>query len=414
MNQKGIIQLFLIMVMFFFIFQLGFAFQMSITPGSSVSLDFEADPCFELGYVSKGYVSYIDNFAVRHIDRNASILPRGGYCPHEYQNIYGSNGYYFHPETNMVHSGTRSVKMGVINPQSSQVTRELEVLIDLDPLTNTEIWAEGWYYIPSSTKDATSAYNQWMVFHRLIVERLFDNTKQMSVQVLNLNLGILTDDRFGKEGQRMFSMSLNKATIDNNNDGGNDVLGKVDLYSNGGSYPPGGPEPITSMLVPFDQWFHVKTYVFRNIQNFNDGKVKVWINDVLLWDIEHTRTVGLDPTIISKYPPFNPSDSPDSYGYTTPAYAYGHVSTGFGCYTGVSSGTAVTVYLDDYALTVNGESPPDQNGSDEPSSSPDHIEQTGEDAISENPLDSPDILNFSGILLSVVTFIVVAKWWKNK
>lgn len=242
----------------------------------------------------------------------------------------------FEPETQIVHSGLQAANLSVVDT-SSDGRRRLEILHDWNPHSEF-IWQVGWYYFPSSLRPADG----FVAFDRIIYERMWDQSKAVYFQQFQISLSLLTDGRTATKGQQIFVLSLGKGDIDNNNTGIGDnwpCLG-ADLYSNYDSNQNVPSSWITrqpGFQVPFDRWFKVVTLVFRNMTDFNNGFIKVWIDSNLVWDVQGTRTVGIAPSVL---------DSIKS----TPPEPQGYLCSGFGLYTDIGT-RPKTVFVDDIILS---------------------------------------------------------------
>jgi hypothetical protein len=145
-----------------------------------------------------------------------------------------------------------------------------------------------------------------------------------------------------EHGQQIFVLNLGKGSIDNNNDGvtENWTNMEADLYSNrdaNQNVPSTWLTRVPGLVVPFDRWFKVTTLVYRNLSDFNNGYVKVWIDDQLVWDVEGTRTVGIEPDLLRAIDPLPPEPQ-------------GYLCSGFGLYTEVGS-KPKTIYVDNMILS---------------------------------------------------------------
>jgi hypothetical protein len=239
---------------------------------------------------------------------------------------------FFEPTNTIVYRGAKSANLTVADT-SAESTRRMEILHDWDPQTEY-VMLSGWYYFPYDLNPSDA----WVTFHRAIYERMWDQEKAVYYQYFQISVSLLTDGRSATNGQQIFVLSLGKGNIDNNNDGVTEewpYLG-ADLYSNTGSnkdVPSTWLTKKTGLQVPFGEWFKVTTLIYRNLNDFNDGYVKVWINDDLVWDIDGVRTVGIAPTVLEDIDP-------------TPPEPQGYVCSGFGLYTDMYS-KPKTIFVDD-------------------------------------------------------------------
>lgn len=332
-----------------------------------IKIGFEGDEEFELGV--NGHPRYVIYPDYQPVAGYPTYWDRGGWKIEEEAqkdppNIWAK----FEPETTIVHSGARSAKLWLKDPYVSEYGR-LEILMDYDPLADVDLWNEAWYYIPS-TVFADSPVGSWMVFHRIIYERLYAQDRVSPSQQANINLGIFKDGRTETMGQWMFLLGI-KGDVDNDNDGSNDFTGQEDLYSNDPIRASSESWNLQKVLVPFDTWLKVKTFVHRDTTNFENGAIKVWIDlndgqgERLIWDLyvgapptgggtakTTVRTIGIDPNILVAYPRANPGAT------GTPPYSYGFVCAGFGQYTMAYPGMSGQTYIDDISITKGKYVPP--------------------------------------------------------
>ncbi|MCK4424860.1 hypothetical protein KAU93_04170 [Candidatus Bathyarchaeota archaeon] len=295
---------------------------------SGVTLvDFENDDCFKWGINGKDeYMLY-----GIHYYGSSPNWTRGGYGASQWPDLL-----LFENETLIVRRGFQSAKLSVVDT-SFDGGRRIEILHDWNP-DSEYIWEVAWYYFPSSLKPLDS----WMAFHRMIYERMWDQDKAVYYQYFHISVSAMTDGRTATNGQQIFSLSLSKGNVDNNNDGVTEEwphLG-ADLYSNydsSNAVPSSWLTKKPGFQVPFDQWFKVTTLVFRNMTDFDNGYIKVWIDDELIWDVQGTRTVGIAPEVLKSIDPL----PPDPQGF---------LSSGIGLYTGVGS-SPKTIFVDDVIIS---------------------------------------------------------------
>lgn len=308
--------------------------------GEIIHADFETNDSFEIGLNGKAeYYLYDETTqSMQHYDGWASYWDRGGYGPKNHPTEM-----LLKPETGIVRSGTQSGRLDVLN--TSESGRRFEILHDWDPYVEY-LWDCGWFYFPSSIKPLDGM----VCFQRAVYERMWDSdgSRPSPTQEFQISLSATTDGRGQTLGQQIFTLCLGKGWVDNDNDGQDDMWDYwgVNLYSNRDSSPMCPESWLTQkpgFQVPFDTWFKVETLVFRNItqqtdEYFNNGYVKVWIDDDLIWDVQGTRTVGIAPDIINEI------------GDVTPPVPQCFLSSGFGLYTAYGS-SAKTIYVDDIILT---------------------------------------------------------------
>lgn len=299
----------------------------SISYDQGVYIDFESVDSFKWG------VDFGDDYMLydTHYNGAPPYWDYGGYPALQYPGTL-----LFQPDTQIVHSGQQSAKLSVANT-NIDATRRLEVLHGWNP-SSQYLWESAWYYFPSSIKPLDS----WMTFHRLVYERMWDQSKVTYAQSFQISISAMTDGRYATNGQQIFVLGLGKGTVDNSNTGTQDIWQNLgaDLYSNADSnqvVPGSWLTKKPGLQVPFDRWFKVTTLVYRNLVDFNNGYVKVWIDDQLVWDVEGTRTVGIDPSVLQavKQVP------PDPQGF---------LCSGFGLYTEIES-KPKTIYVDNVIIS---------------------------------------------------------------
>jgi hypothetical protein len=238
------------------------------------------------------------------------------------------------PETTIVYSGSKSAKLSILNPVDD-TRRRLEILNDLD--TNiTHSWFEAWYYIPENMYPFNPS--EWLSFHRAIYERLWDDSLPLPYQYFQISIGVYCSDKSSSLGEHFFHLGIGKGTVDNDDDGVIDwdtTSGSETRYNLHSNDDPESNPNLARILVPFGRWFKVTTYVTRNPDNFEDGKIKVWIDDELLWDLSGVRTIGIDPEKIS-----------DRQGFSNPR---AYLSCGFSLYRQVGA-TPSTIYVDEVII----------------------------------------------------------------
>jgi len=310
--------------------------------GTIFGVNFEGDESFQISNIGDDhYYIYSDDFTVAH----------DGYPPYWSRGAYGftvtpTGTLGFEPDTSIVHSGAQSAKLSLTNP-TQEAYRRIEILRDWPSTTTEYIWEIGYYYIPSSIYPLDA----WVAFHRIAYERMWDPTKAVTFQQFQISLSMCTDGRAATNGQQIFVLDLGKGDVDNNDDGVEETWlhKEEDLYSNTGSSDGTIPASwLTQSLgfqVPFDQWFQVKTLLYRNLTvnndaSYNSGYLKVWIDNTLIWDVQGTRTIGVSPPIMDA---INHVETGDTVGYFCNA---------IGLYTDLGSDPK-TIYVDDVLMSSN-------------------------------------------------------------
>jgi len=301
----------------------------SIDLSGVISVDFENDDCFKWGIDGNGtgYMLYGTKY-----DDTAPYWTRGSWPASKYPSLM-----LFESDTTTVHRGLSSARLSVVDT-SMDGYRRIEVLHDWDPHSQY-LWEVAWYYFPSSLRPLDS----WVAFHRIVYERMWDQNKAVYYQMFQITLSATTDGRSATLGQQIFVLNLGKGEVDNNNDGTTETWPymETDIFSNGDSSPQTVPSSWMTrnpaLQIPFDRWFKINTLVFRNTTDFNNGYIKVWIDDELIWDIRGTRTVGIDPAILESIDPLPPEPQ-------------GYLSSGYGLYTGIGS-SPKEIFVDDVIIS---------------------------------------------------------------
>lgn len=321
---------------------------------------------FRLGDEGTGWAWTQDNWTVRDSGtifaqqyHNGSWAPglwsRDYYDPVSLKSSYGLIFEDFSQNTTITFNGNPTCRIALLRPNEAlfgQGSREFESGVDINPY-QTDIWLSKWIYIPKSTYDLlnwkngtdTNAAGSWCVLSKFS-ERLYDPTRAMSSLggAMNMNFGIGTDvDKMAHLGNMSFFFGI-KGQSDNNNDHVDEWQGRAWMGNSFGDNWAGGATtrlvPVTLNVVPEpDRWFEVTIHIFRNVTNFSsnalntNGEVQVWLrwdnesnNRILLWNATSVPTISVDPTLMNSYPHFNPGGNAQSYGYSTPNYAYGYVA----------------------------------------------------------------------------------------
>jgi hypothetical protein len=297
-------------------------------PKGLVAADFESDYSFRWGVDGGGDYMLYNN----HIqDDQVPTWTRGGLASLENPGLL-----LFEPDTSIVHSSNHSAKLSIVNT-SVDSSRRLEILCDWNPYSEN-IWSDAWFYVPSNLTPLDS----WVTFDRLVYERMWNQKARVYYQEFQISLTAMTDTRSATYGQQIIVLNLGKGNIDNNDDGETEIWPHMnaDLYSNVDSnqaVPDSWMTHEPNQQLPLDRWFKVTTLVHRNFSDYNNGFVKVWINDKLIWDIEGVRTIGISPDILSKV-------------NTYPSDPQGYLCSGFGLYTSIGS-KPKTIYVDDVVIS---------------------------------------------------------------
>jgi len=185
----------------------------------------------------------------------------------------------FEPSKEVVHSGSQSAKLSLLNPITDRA-RRIHLEHNWDPIQDKNLWVECWYYLPVGFQ-----VDDWTDLHRGLEERWGSNDKQWTeVPYYNwfqIPCGI---SRWSKVSDDEYKISspINHGWADNNGDGVNDLPAEIEKYS--------------MDTIKFGQWFKIKTHIYRDLQH---GSYQMWLNDVLQWDLRDIRTIGILPERIA-------------------------------------------------------------------------------------------------------------------
>lgn len=168
----------------------------------------------------------------------------------------------FEPSTVQVRSGLQSARLAL----ETTTAKCIHIQHTWDELTDRHIWCEGWYFIPPDFNP-----DDWTNIHRALAERWWGETP-WRYEWFQIVQSVMPD----------FTLQtvLNQGWVDNNLDNTPDLAAPRYIRT---------PNPL-----PVGEWFKITTYVYRNLENFDNGIFRLWINDVLIHD-EVCRTVGVDP-----------------------------------------------------------------------------------------------------------------------
>jgi len=315
----------------------------------------------------------------------------------------------FEPDAITVRSGTRSAKLSLTDPSSE---RRLELLHDWDPLTTTDLWLESWIYLPEGFP-----VDGFIALHRGLYERYWGTNNGNPYYWYNgFHLGLVKDGRSSRAtyNQPIFCVSVNHGSLPVDTPG-------YDYYpsdewqqweADGFAWNTLDEQP--KWIPVFGEWFKVKTYVKRDIANWENGIMKIWMafppdyEEELIYQFNPIRTIGIDPEMLDDIGWF--------HDRTVGVHSMAHLSTGISLYT--ASGTAPKYcYFDDVTLSSEGTFTPPENGeNDEPP------EPTLPDVENEPPEPSlPDVedltenaeqmdfisLNMLGLGISLIAFITI-------
>jgi len=243
------------------------------------------------------------------------------------------DAYRFWPETTIVHSGTRSAKLELVDP-TSDGTRRIQLMHDWDPLTTEHIWQEEWFYFPSDMPwiDPDTGEPLWRTIHAMVTERMWTAGIPQPYQEFSWRIAVVWD----KYNDRLVFDITGLADVDNDDDGVADFPRPRTIYLE----LPGNES------VPIGRWFKVKTHTYRNVRdwatNATGGYIEIWISDELdnevYRKIENVHTIGINPERIAALTPWKQNN------------AMAYVASGFAHYCGGLSGSygvPSTIYVDD-------------------------------------------------------------------
>lgn len=175
----------------------------------------------------------------------------------------------FVPETDIVHSGSQSAKVELLDP-STEHDRRIHIEHDWDPITD-DLWLSAWIYIPEDF-----VVTSWTNIIKCVSERYYlageaggTWTEGVDYEWFQICLNLRGYDEWMiSEGEYKIMSILHNGWIDNDGDGVND-LSHINL--------------IAQDSIHFGEWFHIKVHVYRHK---TDGIYQFWLNGVLQWDLQ--------------------------------------------------------------------------------------------------------------------------------
>jgi hypothetical protein len=188
----------------------------------------------------------------------------------------------FEPSSEIVHSGAHSAKLSLLNPITDRA-RRIHIEHNWDPLSSKDLWVECWYYLPVGfTPD------DWTDFHRCLEERWGSNSKPWTpgpyYNWFQITAIIGKADTVSATEYKIWTL-INHGWVDNNGDGVNDLPSEYGVPSKN--------------TVKLGEWFKVKSHIYRDL---TQGQYQLWINDILQWDLQNIRTIGILPERIASPP----------------------------------------------------------------------------------------------------------------
>lgn len=175
----------------------------------------------------------------------------------------------FTPSTTIVHSGLQSGRLA-LNVVGGQ--RRINLTHGWNPY-DRHFWLEEWIYLP-----ATLELDNWTSLGASIAEKYWKTDTMVHPDYQDFYLALVL---WGSD--RKLHTGLNHGWVDNNGDGVNDL-------------PNEDWDTIPAVIVPYGEWFKLKTYVYRDIEH---GIYKLWLNDVLQCEVRDIRTMGILPDILA-------------------------------------------------------------------------------------------------------------------
>lgn len=183
----------------------------------------------------------------------------------------------FAPSTSIVHSGLQSGRLA-LNVVGGG--RRINLRHGWDPY-GKHLWLEEWVYLP-----ADFVIDGWTSIGASVSEKYWKTDTEAHPEYQDFYLALVL-----WRSDKKLHTGLNHGWVDNDGDGVNDL-------------PSEDWDTIPGVVVPFGEWFKIKTYVYRD---FEHGIYKLWLNDVLKCDVRDIRTMGLlperlaDPTVHRAY-----------------------------------------------------------------------------------------------------------------
>ena len=185
----------------------------------------------------------------------------------------------FELSSTVVHSGSYSAKLSLLNPVNDR-SRRIHVEHNWDPIQDKDIFVECWHYLP-----ADFVVDDWTDLQRGLEERWGSNTQPwvFGPYYNAFQLTVLIErTSMVAAGQYRLVSSINNGWVDNYGVGTNDLPTAYEVQSKDS--------------IKFGQWFKITTYIHRDLQN---GIYRMWLNDVLQWDLRDIRTIGILPERIA-------------------------------------------------------------------------------------------------------------------
>lgn len=200
----------------------------------------------------------------------------------------------------VAHGGSYMARLELLNPSGGANPSDpyrLEVLHNWDALSLRELQLSEWHYFPSED----FSVDGFVAFHRTLYERYWGTGGSPYYSYNGFHISLVIDGRSSRPtyGQPIYAVALNHGDVPEGS------LSSQDLYpSDTKQHWDSGVNAFVwnngyAELVPeFDQWVNVVSYVLRDVNNYNNGRIKLWIDGELVYDISNIRTVGITPSLL--------------------------------------------------------------------------------------------------------------------
>lgn len=281
-----------------------------------------------------GYTSFIADFE-NDGDFSVGVEHSGNYKYWDRERWFMDihpDAYRFWPETTIVRSGTRSAKLELLDPISDG-RRRLQRYHDWNPFTE-HIWQEEWFYLPEDLlwTNPDTGEGLWYALHTIISERMWNpDILPWNFQDFAIAINVIWDQYHNNP---VFDFILRGRDVDNNDDGQPDI-GDFEKYFELGSEG-----------VPTGRWIKIRSHIYRNLQNWDEGYVEFWIEDsetteTIYHKEDPCRTIGIDPERIASLTPWKQGDY------------MAYIASGFCLYAGGLRGgmpLPCKIYVDDFQV----------------------------------------------------------------
>lgn len=273
---------------------------------------------------------------------NYTYWDRGGYI----ESVYPEGVYLFEPDTTIVHSESQSALLALLDP-TEDLKRRNKVFHDWSPNATEYIWQEMYFYFPDDFRFVNSEGKAlWCTIFGMS-ERMWNPDRAVpGEQEHALKIGVIWH-RYLDPPRPVFSFCQGPRRFDNDNDGvwdtGGDKIEKFFWFTQGPS-------------VPTETWIHIKSHIYRNLSDWDNGYVEYWITNESTGETIHykedpCRTIGIDPDLMA-------SLTPNTQGKLGGEKGYGAwLSSGFSIYEGLlepdTEVPPAKIYVDDFFAAVH-------------------------------------------------------------